>query len=78
MELLIETLKLVKPEVSIEDMLASKDLYGEGLIDSLDILSIIEEINAAFDIEIGGDELSRKDFMSVDSIYALVQRHVAL
>ena len=75
MEKLIETLKLAKPETDIEDFLTAVDLYGQGVIDSLDITVIIDEINAAFDIEIGAADLRHEDFMTVDSIYALINRH---
>jgi acyl carrier protein len=75
MEKLIEALKSAKPETDIEDILAAKDLYGQGIIDSLDILVILDEINAAFGIEIGGSDVRREDFMTVESLYRLVQRH---
>ncbi len=74
MEKLIEVIKLAKPEADIDDMLSSKDLYGYGLIDSLDILVLVDEINAAYGIEIGGADLRREDFRTLDNIYAMVKR----
>ena len=74
MEKLIEILKLAKPETDIEDILNATDLYGQGVIGSLDIFVIIDEINAAFNIEIGAEDMSRKDFMTVESLYALIVR----
>jgi acyl carrier protein len=74
MEKLIATLQSAKPETDIEDILAAKDLYGQGLVDSLDILVILDELNAAFGIEIGGSEVRREDFMTVESLCRLVQR----
>ncbi len=75
MERLIETLKQAKPETDIEDILAAKDLYGQGIVDSLDILVILDEINAAFSIAISGATVRREDFMTVESLYRLIQRH---
>ena len=72
---MIEILALAKPETDIEDFLAATDLYGQGVIDSLDILIIIDEINAAFNINISAADMSREDFMTVDAIRDLVKRH---
>ena len=74
MEKLIELLAQTKPETEIEDVLNATNLYGQGVIDSLDIIVIIDEINAAFNIEIGAADISRDDFMTVESLYALILR----
>ena len=75
MEKLIEAITLAKPETDIEDILSATNLYGQGLIDSLDVIVIIDEINTAFDIEIGAADISRADFMTVESLYDLVKRN---
>ena len=74
MEKLIEVLKLAKPETDIDDFLSATDLYGQGVIDSMDIIVIIDEICSAFDIKLGAADISRKDLMTVDSMYELVCR----
>lgn len=74
MEKLLEVLQLSKPETDIQDFLNATDLYGQGVIDSLDIVVIVDEICDAFGIEINGAELCREDFITVDSIYSMVQR----
>jgi acyl carrier protein len=76
LEKLIEIFKAVKPETDIETILAATDLYGQGIIDSLDIVVLADEICAAFDIEISGAGISRKDFMTAKSIYEMIERHV--
>ncbi len=76
MEKLLEALRLAKPTVDIETMKTSTDLYGQGIIDSFDILVIIDEINAAFGTNITGTSFSRKEFSTVDSIYEMVKRHL--
>ncbi len=76
MDKLLEALRLAKPTVDIETLKASADLYGQGVIDSFDILVIIDEINAAFGTNITGAGFSRKEFRTVDSIYEMVKRHL--
>lgn len=75
MEKLIEVLKISKPETDSEDFLAAKDLYGQGVIDSLDILVILDEICAAFNISLTAADLRREDFKTVESLYEMVKRH---
>lgn len=75
MDKLIEVLKISKPETDIEAFLSAKDLYGQGVIDSLDIIVIIDEICDAFNINIDAADLSREDFMTVENIYGLVKRY---
>ncbi len=74
MEKLIQVMLNAKPEADINDLLSSQDLYGDGLIDSLDILVIVDEINAEFDLDIGGASLRREDFLTVESLFAMVKR----
>ncbi len=75
MERLLTVLKLVKPQSDIEDLITSKDLYGQGFLDSLDIIQIVEEINEEFGIEIGGRNMTRNDFLTVESMYEMIKRH---
>jgi acyl carrier protein len=75
MDKLIDIFKLVKPETDINTILAATDLYGQGVIDSLDIVVLADEICAAFDVEITGASISRKDFMTVNTIYGMIERH---
>ena len=74
MEKLIEIIMLAKPEADIEDFLSARDLYGQGVIDSLDIIVLVDEINAAYDIAISNADLSRGDFLTVETILAMIKR----
>ncbi len=78
MEKLTEVFKLAKPETDIETILSATDLYGQGIIDSFDIMVLVDEICAAFDIEITGASISRKDFMTAQSICEMIERHVGV
>ena len=44
----------------------------EGVLDSFDIVSIISELNDAFDIHIRVNHLTSENFNSVEAIMALV------
>ncbi len=74
MEKLLAVLKLAKPEVDATDFLNARDLYGQGIIDSLDIVVIVDEINAAFGLDIGAADIRREDFTTVEKLFALIKR----
>lgn len=71
METLLKILKNLHPDVdfSMED-----DLIGNGVLDSLDIVTLITEINAEFDISIPAEEIMPENFNSAEAIYALISR----
>jgi acyl carrier protein len=75
MEKLLDVLHIAKPTADIQTLKNAKDLYGQGIIDSFDILVIIDEINAAFGTHITGAGFSRSEFRTVESIYEMVKRH---
>ena len=74
MDKLIEVFKLSKPQTDINLLLKSTDLYGQGLIDSFDILIIMDEICIAYGIAINGADLHREDFKTMNSLYAMIKR----
>ena len=71
MEDLLKILNEMHPEVdfSMED-----DLIGNGILDSLDIVTLITEINGTFDVSIPAEEVIPENFDSAASIWALIQR----
>ena len=71
MERLIEILKDLHPEV---DFSAATDLIGDGILDSLDIVTLITEINSTFDVSIPAEEIIPENFASAEAIYALILR----
>ena len=74
MERLIKIILGCKSTLGEGDLRTSRDLYGDGLIDSLDIIIIIDELRAEYGIEIKLPDISRADFMNVQAIYELVNR----
>ncbi|MBR2766177.1 MAG: acyl carrier protein [Blautia sp.] len=71
MEELLEVLNDVCPDVDFEN---EKGLIDNKVLTSFDVLSIIGELNDAFDIKIGPGDILPTNFNSVDAIWALVSR----
>ncbi len=71
MEKLYEILKSLHPDV---DFTAQDDLIGEGILDSLDIVTLITEINSAYDVSIPAEEILPENFCSASAIYDLITR----
>ena len=71
MEELLTILKNMHPEV---DFTAEEDLIGEGILDSLDIVTLVTEINSSFDVQIPPEELIPENFMSANAIWELIVR----
>ncbi len=70
-EQIIEILSEICPGVDFEKETA---LIDDGLVDSLDIVSIVTELMDAFDVEISVEDLQPENFNSVDAIAELIQR----
>jgi acyl carrier protein len=75
MEKLLEVLLAAKPVTDAKTLLEAKDLYGEGVFDSLDIIIVVNELNAAYGTSIGAADFTREDFMTPADILMLVERH---
>jgi acyl carrier protein len=71
MEKLIEILEELNPEV---DYNTCEDLVDGRHLDSLAILSLIGEIEDAFDVEIPTVEIIPANFNSAKSIMALIEK----
>lgn len=71
MEELLEILKNMHPDVDFDKV---EDMIGEGILDSLDIVTLITEINNTFDVSIPAEEVIPENFASVASLWALIER----
>ena len=69
MEKLTDILEELRPDV---DFAAEKQLISDGILDSLDILTLVDEINAAFDIDVKPKYLTAENFNSVESMWQLI------
>ena len=71
MEQLLEILKEMHPEVDFDE---ERDLIEEGILDSLDIVTLITEINSTFDVSIPAKDVIPENFCSVRAIWELIER----
>lgn len=70
MEKLMQILQDIRPDVDFENETA---LIDDGVLDSFDVVSIISELDDAFDVQIRITELDPENFNSAESIWNLVQ-----
>jgi len=68
---LMEILEELRPDVDFEN---ETGLIDHGILDSFDIVSLVGELNEAFDIEIKPTDLVPENFNSAEAILALVEK----
>lgn len=71
MDEILEILENVNPDVDFE---SCDTLIDDGILASLDIVSIIAELSDAFDITIPARDIVPENFNSAEAMYAMVQR----
>ena len=64
-------LEELRPDVDFEN---ETGLIDNGILDSFDIVSLVGELNEAFDIEIKPTDLVPENFNSASAILALVEK----
>ena len=68
---LLDILRDVCPDLDFE---RETSLIDDGLLESLDIVSIVTGIMDEFDVEINVDDLLPENFNSLDAMLALIER----
>ena len=71
MDELLSILKDICPKV---DFVNEKKLIDDGKLDSLDIISIVNELNEHYDIEIDVDDLEPENFNTVEAMLELIEK----
>lgn len=71
MEALLNILSELHPEVDFHTEAA---LIDNQILDSFDIVTIVAEIDAEFDVQIPAEELIPENFNSAQALYALVEK----
>ena len=71
MEQLLEILSGLHPEVDFEN---TEDLIDDGILDSLDIVSIVSSVYSEFDITIPPEEIIPENFNSATALMELITR----
>ncbi len=73
MEELLNILKELHPEVDFE---REEALVDGKILDSFDIVTLISEINEAFDVTIQAEEILPENFNSAKALWALIEKHL--
>ena len=71
MEELLEILKEIRPDVDFEN---ETKLIDDKKLDSFDIISIVSEINEAFEVDINVNDLLPENFNTVSAMYELITK----
>ena len=72
MEKLLRILEEVRPDLDFEK---ETKLIDESILDSIDIISIVSEINDVFDIQINIADLAPEHFNTAQAIWDLIQSY---
>lgn len=71
MEQLIEILKELHPDV---DFMTAEGLIDDGILDSLDMVTLVTEINDRFDVSIPAEEIIPENFNSAKALFELIEK----
>ena len=69
---IIEILKRINEDVDFEN---AGDFIEEGLLDSFDVVTLVEELEEEFGIEILGSDIVPVNFVNPEAIEELVQKY---
>ena len=69
-----ELLKILNGLHSDVDFEIQENLIDDMILDSLDIVSLISEINEVFDVVITAKDIIPANFNSAKALYALIQK----
>lgn len=71
MEDLLNILRDLHPEV---DFTQCRTLVDDGVLDSIDIVTLVAEISDHFDVEIPAGELVPENFNSAEALWQMIER----
>ena len=71
METLLEILDDIRPDL---DYSAEKNLMGDKLLTSFDVLAIVSEISETFGIRLSAAEIKPENFDSAEAMWAMITR----
>lgn len=72
MKSIIEILSGIRPEF---DFSASADFFAEGMLDSLDVITLVSDLDKNFGICIEGTDIVPENFSSLPAIRALLSKY---
>ena len=71
MDELLPILNELKPDF---DFATETGLIDNAILDSFDIVQLVQQLNDAFDIEIGAENIIPENFNSAEAIWNMVQK----
>ena len=71
MDKLLKILNELHPDV---DFATATDLIDDGILDSLDIVTLVTEIHAEFDVAIPAEEIVPENFNSAEALWTLIEK----
>ena len=71
MEELMNILTNLRPDI---DFNTADKLIDDEILDSFDIITLVGEVNEAFDVQIGVEDLLPENFKSAAAMMALITR----
>lgn len=71
MEQILEILNEIDDTIDYE---SEKALIDDHILDSFGVISLVSELEDAFDITIGAKEMVPANFNSVEALFTMVQR----
>ena len=71
MDKLLDILEEIRPDVDFQN---EKKLIDDEVLDSFDIISLVSELNAEYDIEININDLVPDNFNSVEAMMELINK----
>lgn len=74
MDKILEMLRKIRPDI---DFASEKALVDDGLLDSVDVMSIVAALKDSFGVVVSMAELDPDDFNSAETILSLVERKKA-
>ena len=72
MEKIQEILQKIRPEENFNE---SSQFISDGIFDSIDMISLISEIENVFSISIGGSDIIPENFQNIKSIEKLLRKY---
>ena len=72
MEQIKKILTEIRPEFDFE---SSSDFIEDGYLDSFDMVTLVAELDEAFNISIDGLDIVPENFMSVETIAEVVKKN---
>lgn len=70
-ETILDILKEIRPEFEFAGV---DDFFGEGMLDSFDLMTLVATLDERFGIKIDGMDILPENFANVEAIVALVGR----